>query len=160
MAKRATNDLDGLGIKNHEQVGAAYLRTLGFPEKIATLVEGHVQAKRYLCFRRPEYLFALSEASHKTLMLQGGIMSLVEAIEFEKNPLVNVMVKMREWDDLAKMVNMPVMDFQILREKMLSFWDWPFKATHSHRRRCIRFSYLSWPAAFNGPTKAKRRILS
>jgi putative nucleotidyltransferase with HDIG domain len=36
-----------VGRKSHEAVGAAYLRELGFPEKVCELVGAHVVAKRY-----------------------------------------------------------------------------------------------------------------
>lgn len=120
VAKMETNDLNGLGIINHEKVGADYLRSLGFPEKIAALVEGHVEAKRYLCYSRPEYFQKLSDASKKTLMLQGGFMTSTEATAFENNPLATLMIKMREWDDEAKKENIEIIDFEILRCKMMS----------------------------------------
>ena len=120
-ASKLSNDGNsGLGIENHEKVGANYLRALGFPERIAALVEHHVDAKRYLCYRRPEYFQKLSEASRKTLVLQGGVMNEEEALAFEKSPLAAVMIKMREWDDQAKMENVPLLDFQLMKEKMLS----------------------------------------
>lgn len=59
------------GVKRHEQLGADFLRSLGFSEKIAQLVENHVQAKRYLTFRYPDYYTKLSEASKQTLIYQG-----------------------------------------------------------------------------------------
>jgi len=37
--------MGNVGIKNHEEVGATYLLQLGFSEKVAALVKGHVQAK-------------------------------------------------------------------------------------------------------------------
>jgi len=119
VAKNSENDMEGLGIKNHEKLGADYLRELGFPERIARLVESHVEAKRYLCFARPEYLSKLSEASQKTLELQGGIMTAAEAQQFEQNPLSHLMIKMREWDDTAKKTNTPIIDFGVLKEKMV-----------------------------------------
>src|SRR3984957_3005997 len=42
--------MEGYGVKDHEAVGADYLRERGFSEKIATLIQSHVAAKRYLCF--------------------------------------------------------------------------------------------------------------
>lgn len=119
-AKMPDNDMNGLGIKNHEKVGGAYLRGIGFSEKIAALVEGHVEAKRYLCYRMPEYHNNLSTASKETLVLQGGIMTPEEAIAFEKNPLSSLMIKMRGWDEAAKIENVPIIDLNIIKEKMFS----------------------------------------
>src|SRR6187399_391139 len=42
-------EMDGYGKISHEKIGAKYLRNLGFSERVAQLVENHVQAKRYLC---------------------------------------------------------------------------------------------------------------
>lgn len=36
------------GPQNHEKLGADFLRNLNVPESICCIVEGHVQAKRYL----------------------------------------------------------------------------------------------------------------
>jgi len=120
VTKTDDSDLNGLGIVKHEKIGADFLRGLGFPERIAILVESHVEAKRYLCWHDPEYFHKLSDASKRPLALQGGFMNEDEAIAFESNPLAELMIKMREWDDLAKEVNIPLIDLQILKRKMLS----------------------------------------
>jgi phosphonate degradation associated HDIG domain protein len=118
VSRNQENDMQGFGIKRHEKIGADYLRDLGFPEKIALLVEGHVEAKRYLCFTQPEYLSKLSVASQETLRQQGGIMNEEEATAFSKKPLANLMIKMRLWDDTAKETSQPLVDFDLLKEKM------------------------------------------
>ena len=64
--------MDGFGIKDHEELGAEFLRGKGFSKKIARLVESHVEAKRYLTFKDPAYYaMNLSEASKKTLRIPG-----------------------------------------------------------------------------------------
>jgi phosphonate degradation associated HDIG domain protein len=118
VSRTQENNMAGFGTKDHQKIGADYLRDLGFPEKIAALVEGHVEAKRYLCFINPEYLTKLSEASQETLKLQGGIMTSTEAQVFEQNPLRPLMVKMRLWDDAAKEINQGLIDFDLMKEKM------------------------------------------
>lgn len=35
-------------LAKHDVVGAQFLRELGFSERLSRLVEGHVQAKRYM----------------------------------------------------------------------------------------------------------------
>ena len=96
----------GLGVGDHEKVGARYLRSLGFSAKTCALVERHVDAKRYLCWKDPSYLGRLSEASFGTLKQQGGPMSESEAREFESNdPLFQTIIDMRKWDEKAKAVN-------------------------------------------------------
>lgn len=108
--------MGGFGTKRHEQLGADYLRQLGFPETIAKLVENHVQAKRYLTFKKPEYLQKLSEASLATLGYQGGPMTASEAIAFEKDPLFEASLKMRTWDEEAKLENKPLADLDTYRQ--------------------------------------------
>jgi hypothetical protein len=59
-------------VVSHERLGAEYLRRAGFGERMARLVEYHVEAKRYLTLRKPGYYDRLSEASRRTLGYQGG----------------------------------------------------------------------------------------
>ncbi len=114
--KNEGNMMDGYGVMRHEQIGAAYLRANGFPARIAKLVENHVQAKRYLTFKNPDYYDSLSEASKKTLEFQGGVMRSSEAIDFEHDDLFEVSIKMRYWDEKAKEINIPIMDLEYLRK--------------------------------------------
>ncbi|KAL6057644.1 HD domain-containing protein [Balamuthia mandrillaris] len=92
------------GTQLHEKWGALYLQELGFSERVALIVERHVQAKRYLCWKNPEYLKKLSSASQTTLSYQGGPMTEQEAQSFEQSALFEVLLKMRTWDDKAKIV--------------------------------------------------------
>ena len=71
--------MDGLGIVNHEGIGAAFLAQLGFAPAMCRLVGSHVEAKRYLACRKAGYLARLSDASRGTLAFQGGPMSEAEA---------------------------------------------------------------------------------
>ncbi|MFN3998585.1 HD domain-containing protein [Algoriphagus sp.] len=119
---QATESMGGFGTKRHEKIGADYLRKLGFPEKIAKLVENHVQAKRYLTFRYPEYLEKLSEASRQTLAYQAGPMTELEAADFETDPLFEASLKMRIWDEAAKLefVSLPDLGkFRKMAERVL-----------------------------------------
>ena len=99
---------DEFGTFNHESVGATYLKNLGFLYPIPELVVNHVSAKRYLTYKYPEYYAKLSNASKNTLKQQGGPMSFEEANEFENNPLFEVSLKMRKFDELAKVENMEI----------------------------------------------------
>ena len=119
VMKNQENNMGGYGVKSHEKIGADYLREQGFPERIAKLVENHVQAKRYLTFKYPEYYAALSEASRKTLEFQGGKMTAEEAAQFETDPLFNTSIQMRKWDEEAKEMNVPLIDLSILKDKAL-----------------------------------------
>jgi 2-amino-1-hydroxyethylphosphonate dioxygenase (glycine-forming) len=108
-------NMGGYGVKRHELIGADFLRQLGFSEKIAQLVENHVQAKRYLTFKYPEYFEKLSEASRQTLEFQGGPMNELEAENFENNPLFEISLKMRTWDEEAKLEFIPLPDLDYYR---------------------------------------------
>lgn len=96
------NKMSDFGIHGHENIGAKYLESLDFPEIIVEMVRNHVQTKRYLVFKIPEYYEKLSEASKKTLEYQGGKMSNEEADKFEKHKYFEIFLKLREWDDKAK----------------------------------------------------------
>lgn len=100
--------MDGMGNVDHEKLGADFLRELGFSERLASLVESHVVAKRYLTFKYPEYYNKLSSASKTTLEFQGGVMSAEEAQAFEANPDAELIIKLRYWDDKAKEMDIPV----------------------------------------------------
>lgn len=115
----AEGDMDGFGAVSHERVGAEYLRRCGFGERMARLVEYHVEAKRYLTLRQPGYYQRLSEASRRTLVFQGGVMSEAEADAFEQDPLCAVSLRMRVWDEEAKLSEVPVMDLEVLKAKAI-----------------------------------------
>jgi len=102
--------MGNLGVCNHEQLGAKYLLRLGFSNKVAQLVCGHVQAKRYLVWKHDHYAAKLSPASKLTLEHQGGPMSDAEGKAFEKSELYDVILKLRSWDDKAKVVGLKVPD--------------------------------------------------
>lgn len=99
--------MDGYGTVDHERLGADYLRERGFSEKVAQLIEHHVNAKRYLVFKNPNYFARLSEASLRTLEFQGGPMSAGEALAFETNPYFKGILLLRTWDEQAKIPKLP-----------------------------------------------------
>ncbi|KTC52286.1 phosphohydrolase [Pseudomonas fluorescens ABAC62] len=111
------DDMGGYGVVSHERLGADYLRRAGFSERMARLVEYHVQAKRYLTFSQPDYYARLSEASRHTLAYQGGVMNAEQARAFEQDPLYAVSLRMRDWDERAKQMHVPVLNLKILKAK-------------------------------------------
>ncbi|MGF6150929.1 phosphonate degradation HD-domain oxygenase [Pseudomonas fluorescens] len=111
--------MGGFGVVSHECLGADYLRRLGFGERLARLVEYHVQAKRYLTFKEPGYYERLSEASRRTLAYQGGVMTAEEVQAFERDPLCAISLRMRRWDEQAKEMRVPVIDLEVLKAKAL-----------------------------------------
>src|SRR5207253_2813733 len=68
----------------------------------------HVLAKRYLCAVEPGYYDGLSDASKLSLSLQGGPSSSEEVEQFESNPYYLDAVRLRRWDDEAKIPDLPV----------------------------------------------------
>ncbi|MHB2083649.1 phosphonate degradation HD-domain oxygenase [Pseudomonas sp. UBA6753] len=112
--------MGGYGVVSHERIGAEYLRRCGFGERMARLVQYHVEAKRYLTLRQPGYYQRLSEASRRTLEYQGGVMSEGEADVFERDPLFEVSLRMREWDERAKVVGVAVIDLDGLKQRALA----------------------------------------
>ena len=96
--------MDNFGIADHEKIGADYLLGKGFSNKIADLVMSHVAAKRYLTFKYPEYYQRLSEASKKTLVFQGGVMTADEAENFESDEYFDLYILLRSWDEQAKLI--------------------------------------------------------
>ena len=101
-AEAGVGYMDGYGTVDHERLGADFLRARGFSEKVAQLIENHVNAKRYLVFKKPDYLARLSEASLKTLAFQGGPMTPDDAAAFEANPYFRQILQVRGWDEQAK----------------------------------------------------------
>ena len=113
------DDMDGFGVKDHEAVGAEFLKQRGFSDRVTTLVKSHVAAKRYLCFANKRYYDNLSEASKMTLLYQGGPMTEAEAKAFELNPLKTLIIKMRTWDEEAKLTNVPVPNMQVYKDMIV-----------------------------------------
>ncbi|TAE28997.1 MAG: HD domain-containing protein [Cytophagales bacterium] len=101
----ATDHMDGYGRIDHERLGANFLRNLGFSERVAILIENHVNAKRYLVAKNPTYGQNLSEASQQTLAFQGGPMTPAECMEFEQYPDFTTILRLRTWDERAKLTN-------------------------------------------------------
>ena len=109
-AESATGYMDGYGTVDHERLGADYLRGLDYSEKVAQLIENHVNAKRYLVATSMDYVERLSEASLRTLEFQAGPMTPDEATRFEQHPYFDEILQMRRWDEQAKIPGLPTPD--------------------------------------------------
>ena len=94
--------VEGIGVADHDDVGAGYLRGLGFSEAVIDIVEGHVGAKRYLVSRDERYTGRLSGVSTRSLEAQGGPMTSEEATNFEKTTRFKEKLRLRVWDEQAK----------------------------------------------------------
>lgn len=111
--------MDRFGIVDHEKLGGDYLRNKGFSENIAKMVASHVEAKRYLTFKYPDYYNLLSDASKNTLLHQGGIMTESEAHAFESDSLHEKYVALRKWDEQAKIEKQPLPSLTKYRHMMV-----------------------------------------
>ena len=94
--------LDG----KHENIGYNFLITYFKPE-IVEPIKLHVKAKRYLC-RDGYYFHQLSQASLKSLKLQGGIMNDKEANQFISSKFSKDAITLRKYDDHGKKDNLKI----------------------------------------------------
>ena len=101
---KAQNDSISVGRAGHEAIGEQHLRSLGFNDTVCRLVGSHVAAKRYLTAIDPVYYDGLSSASKKSLEFQGGPFQGKELENFMDDPLSDDMIRLRKWDDGAKIV--------------------------------------------------------
>lgn len=90
----------------HEQLAARMLAGL-FPPSVTEPIRLHVDAKRYLCAADPLYWSGLSEASRHSLEWQGGPFTPDEAAGFIAEPYAMDAVRLRQWDDAAKIPGAP-----------------------------------------------------
>jgi gamma-butyrobetaine dioxygenase len=110
----AARGIDG----GHEQAGSAWLARHFGPE-VTEPIRMHVAAKRYLCAVDPSYLDGLSPASRLSLSLQGGPMSAQERAAFESNPAHGDAIRLRRWDDAAKVPGLDVPGLEHYRERFV-----------------------------------------
>jgi phosphonate degradation associated HDIG domain protein len=111
--------MGGFGIRDHEEIGAEFLTQRGFSRRLVRMVESHVEAKRWLVLREPGYYEQLSEASKRTLEFQGGPMDKEEAAAFEQYPLFGLIIRMRKWDEQAKIEGKALPDMGRYRAMMI-----------------------------------------
>ncbi|MGA1288444.1 MAG: phosphonate degradation HD-domain oxygenase [Rubrivivax sp.] len=90
----------------HQYAALPFLRGL-FGERVLGGIRLHVDAKRYLCATRAEYHDALSEDSKRSLKLQGGVFDAAQAQAFIAQPGAPDAVRLRLWDDQAKVAGLP-----------------------------------------------------
>jgi phosphonate degradation associated HDIG domain protein len=99
-------DLADRGVDGrHEEAACAWLMRHFGPE-VTEPIRLHVAAKRYLCAVEPTYLTGLSPASRMSLQLQGGPMTAAEIAEFEGNEFFSEALRLRYWDDAAKVTGL------------------------------------------------------
>ncbi len=91
----------------HQFIALPFLRGL-FPEAVLQPIRLHVDAKRYLCHAETGYFDTLSPASVQSLKVQGGVFDAAEAKAFMEQPFAAEAVRLRRYDDLAKVPNAKV----------------------------------------------------
>jgi gamma-butyrobetaine dioxygenase len=101
----------------HEDQGAHWLAQ-HFDPAVVEPIRLHVAAKRYLSAVDPAYGARLSPASIRSLALQGGPMQPDEVARFEAEPHFRAAVRLRHWDDMAKVPGLAIVGFEHYRERM------------------------------------------
>jgi [1-hydroxy-2-(trimethylamino)ethyl]phosphonate dioxygenase len=96
----------------HHELSGAHWLAARFGAAVSEPVRLHVAAKRYLCATDLRYAKVLSPASEKTLQLQGGAMSAAEIATFEAQSHFREALKVRRWDDAAKVAGLATPDFR------------------------------------------------
>lgn len=103
----------------HERAGQTYCtRLLG--DEVGWLVGAHVLAKRALVSCDPAYAAQLSRASTRSLQRQGGPASDVELDRFLHHPWAEDAMRLRRWDDLAKVPGAVVLSLDELLDRALA----------------------------------------
>lgn len=102
----------------HEDLAYRWLGRY-FSPRVTEPIRLHVDAKRYLCATRPDYFSTLSESSITSLALQGGPFQPAETKAFESQPFSAEAVRLRHWDDIAKIKDLPTPDLEHYRSYLL-----------------------------------------
>jgi phosphonate degradation associated HDIG domain protein len=90
----------------HQYAALPFLRgTIGYD--VLEPIRLHVEAKRYIFATRAPYHDALSADSKRSLALQGGVYDADAAAAFIAQPYAGDAVRVRLWDDLAKVAGAP-----------------------------------------------------
>ena len=103
--------------ERHEESGCVWLANY-FSPATTQPVRLHVHAKRYLCYTDPAYMTKLSSASVLSLNLQGGPFTEREARQFEAQPCAQSAIRLRRWDDRAKIPGLQVPALEHYREML------------------------------------------
>ncbi|KVC97781.1 phosphohydrolase [Burkholderia ubonensis] len=85
----------------HQYYVLPFLRPL-LPDAVLEPIRLHVDAKRCLCRTDAGYFESLSPDSVRSLALQGGVFTEEEAAVFLRRPFAEDALRLRRWDDMAK----------------------------------------------------------
>ncbi len=103
--------------RQHEDIGSGYL-TRWFKPEVTEPIHRHVAAKRCLVATDKGYFATLSEGSVISLKVQGGPMSDDEVRAFMALPGAEDALKLRRWDDLAKVHGLKTPDLAYYRRHL------------------------------------------
>lgn len=103
----------------HEARGAAFLGET-FREEVVAPIALHVMAKRYLCGVDAAYHGRLSPESVRSLARQGGPLTPAACEQFRRLPHWSEAVRVRRWDDLAKVPGLALPETNDLKTVLLS----------------------------------------
>lgn len=101
----------------HEVVGCDYL-TRWFGPNVTEPIMWHVAAKRYLTATDSDYYGILSEGSVRSLELQGGPFTQERAAQFIERPYAPDAVKLRRWDEGAKIPHLETPPMEHFRQHL------------------------------------------
>jgi predicted HD phosphohydrolase len=117
--------------EHHHGSGGADLLRPFVPARVAWLIEHHVIAKRYLCTVDVRYVAQLSPASRRSYAVQGARLQLDEQLALETRPWFVDAVRLRRWDDAAKVpgaASPPLIEYAPLLEGYFGRQSWPAMA--------------------------------
>lgn len=114
------DDAPDHGIDDRHEISGGNWLDSRFGDNVTEPVRLHVPAKRYLCAVDAKYHEELSPPSVLSLKLQGGPMSAEEVAEFEKNPHLDRAVRLRRWDDEAKIPDHPTPSLEFFGTHLLA----------------------------------------
>jgi predicted HD phosphohydrolase len=122
------SDMRGIGARcsgaarGHHEAGADLIAP-HVPARVAFLIRAHTDAKRYLCATEPGYHDKLSRGSKHTLTLQGGVMTTEEIERAETNPWWPDALRLRRWDDEAKVVGKKTRPLSAWKPLLQKYFD-------------------------------------
>lgn len=101
----------------HEELACRWLERYFGPD-VTEPIRWHVAAKRFLCATDPIYLSRLSDASRLSLTIQGGPFSEEDAESFRRLPHFEAAIRLRHWDEMAKVPNLPTPNLAHFRKSL------------------------------------------
>lgn len=105
---------ENLNIKGpfmYEKIASNYLKDIGIGDNIPEMVEGHIEAKRWLS-RDKNYFEKLSPVSKINLINQGGPLTRLESEKYLDHPLHSEFTHIRLFSDGAKTVGKKTNDLE------------------------------------------------